>query len=596
MLKLLWNNYWIDKKSTLWVKVDDFYTKQHEENLKFFDDLDTFRETIMRLRISQIITSPDENMVESTLDTIKVFWWDRVHYKRVVCKRGISIQENRSFIPHYLCKVGMPESFIYAGKNIFIDLDFSSYDGMEKFCEYVDFREKDIFLRNNGFDYNPHIKKYINTIYSWNLFQAFDIFKDKVWEIDDEVIESIIKLLPKNILEIKKQSKTIYDYPKNFTSFLEITLKDWEKVDLVECDNNIFFSVNTGSKDIYHFFRELYISYLNQYKSNFNKKIVSLLDLSSVKIWRDKGYGKDILGAFWNRKEIKEEIKKMNNKEPIQSQVSNMNYILQWWIDRRREDEIVALDISRLEKGDNIDWSKYDISLDSSGKMLIDPIKEYIKSSNNNIYVDSYYLPPYLLERDDGYIGLKLGLDNSASISITDTKERKVASRWPSKIDVSEHYEFQKACLKIMWINVLKIFENGTLWFLKKEMNYFFRWIAPRLMEDFLEKKFKTQEERFTFMISILETASENIRYLEYFEDLLTDLFIVESIIGFENHERCVKLYNKLEKREYWPYLAPRYGDTTVLRCFREAWVMQDEDNIDQDSKTLIWKTNLITL
>jgi hypothetical protein len=70
-------------------------------------------------------------------------------------------------------------------------------------------------------------------------------------------------------------------------------------------------------------------------------------------------------------------------------------------------------------------------------------------------------------------------------------------------------------------------------------------------MEDFLEKKFKTQEERFTFMISILETASENIRYLEYFEDLLTDLFIVESIIGFENHERCVKLYNKLEKREY---------------------------------------------
>jgi hypothetical protein len=61
--------------------------------------------------------------------------------------------------------------------------------------------------------------------------------------------------------------------------------------------------------------------------------------------------------------------------------------------------------------------------------MLIDPIKEYIKSSNNNIYVDSYYLPPYLLERDDGYIGLKLGLDNSASISITDTKERKVASR-----------------------------------------------------------------------------------------------------------------------------------------------------------------------
>jgi hypothetical protein len=57
-----------------------------------------------------------------------------------------------------------------------------------------------------------------------------------------------------------------------------------------------------------------------------------------------------------------------------------------------------------------------------------------------------------------------------------------------------------------------------------------------------------------------------------------------------------VKLYNKLEKREYWPYLAPRYGDTTVLRCFREAWVMQDEDNIDQDSKTLIWKTNLITL
>ena len=56
-------------------------------------------------------------------------------------------------------------------ENTAIEYDILTSKGLEEFIKLLSLLEQNNIFRKNGFQYNPHIKKYVNTIYAGNLFE-----------------------------------------------------------------------------------------------------------------------------------------------------------------------------------------------------------------------------------------------------------------------------------------------------------------------------------------------------------------------------------------------------------------------------------------
>ena len=155
-MKLFWKSDTYPK-TVCWMMVDTYYTKRHQENLNFYDDLN---EKIKKVR--------RDFSLEVTGD-----WEDKKFNIEYICKElGISRRSD--------------------------DWGISHFEWLWKCLEALKKEKSDEFTRKNGFLYSPHLKKQVNVIYPWQLFEAYSIFQYKVWKIDENTIEEIIKILPKD--------------------------------------------------------------------------------------------------------------------------------------------------------------------------------------------------------------------------------------------------------------------------------------------------------------------------------------------------------------------------------------------------------------
>ena len=566
MLKILWkNNYWIDKKSTLWVTVDDFYTKQHQENLGYFDEVEKLKKTIWRswtLTISSGNASFDSLADKLSFILHKWALW----IPRNMFYDSIEYNDETSYLNSVLDQwwydlQNMLNKLFLEWENTAIEYDILTSKGLEEFIKLLSLLEQNNIFRKNGFQYNPHIKKYVNTIYAGNLFESLWILPDKIGRIDDGIIDEIIKILPKNRGKIEKQFEVMHNYPVDFTSLLKVTLKDGEIMQQVQCENTLFFSATNYTKDLYIFFRELYIIYIKQYREHFNKKNISLLDFSASKsknnimgssiysvhtLLSEKNFIKrtqwDFEKRFWSIVENKKYVKtpdflqillekiELSRKKASFHKDDFISYCLTWdrgtgfcssylwWWDEMSiynkwitTWNIIQKDRERLREKKYIDWYKYDLDFKSAKKddTFISKMISHIKNSKHNLYCSK---------------------SNTIKFHSND---------------------FQKACIQAIWVDVLEILKDNKIEVFEEELRIFFKqsweWkVIQFLIKDALEKK--SIEEIGELFIAMWTKAVEDSSYIKNFEYLWESEKIKKVLYELRGDERLAKIYMKLSR------------------------------------------------
>ena len=568
MLQLFWKNNRINKRSTLWTKVDDFYTKEHEKNLKFFECFETFWVEIMRVWSLAISEQKDpEEVLDILAEKLKSYvrkyniWY--AEYRAILCDRPLSFKkEHISLIPFLLQEWAdvqkMEYDMMFEDKETAISFDFSHCHGVEKFIRYVEYKEKYNFLHKNGFQYNPTYKWYTNVVYLWNLFDAFKVLEGKAWIINEKILNEIVSLFPHWVKNTKVKREWEKKPSTFYYSVLEIELKNGEIIEVINEGMTAFFLVKEYTKDMYVFFRELYIKYMNQYKENFNKKVISLLDLSTEKnknniachvhfnydiIWKvyskkdkklknKKAFWKDFLQAFWEIKENKDYIK----KEILERTKIELMFPSRWWWSYNYMVETFGMwwseNISYWDiVSSNSNWFHYDLDFQAKWSVFIDSFIENIKKSSHNTNM-------YTIRQKETQMLESIFARTSMS------QENLIS---PKKREVGNDKEFQISCLEFIWVDIFQILREDKVWEFKDEVKQVFKGIAHNLIWCLIEEQIKKRpkQEVLDFVLDVCEFCSEKWEYSESLKYLEGSDSLTKTCGKLKENKRLAHVFKK---------------------------------------------------
>ena len=330
MLKLLGNTSQEKKPLTSWEKLRNFYMKEHEENLKFFEVLDKKIEGERR-RCTLLVSWTNEKNEVDMYDIFKSLW----------------VEKN---------------CFEYFSRDFFwevYDTGWKALNNYEigQFLERIKQYEINQMANKSKFYYHKDYHEYIHFLYPGKLFSGSEIFEGHSGRVDQEYIKDFIKLLPKDVEKKFTEGQILPENFPHFESPMQITLKDGEEIKLVvDRRENLLLMTDLFNRNIYNFGRELYTNYITSLRKNYKKRVISLLDFQTPKI--NQAIWMTQYSDFVNKKVkfllLREFIFDMREWEKSRVQVSSGSDFSFWLYNIENSLLIDSIDLEKLfEKVEN---------------------------------------------------------------------------------------------------------------------------------------------------------------------------------------------------------------------------------------------------